>query len=224
MAETVNMPKLGFDMAEGIIVRWVKKEGDKITKGDVLAEIETDKAMVEVESPYSGVVAKHLVAQSTSVPVGDPIALITAEGETLKEEKPEGKPSAPDVVPEKPASSAKASVSEAVPTPAAPPLKPATGEAAPAKTAAAVQPEKTKETTDATVSSESAQAASPLARRMARDYSIDLGAVEGTGPNGRIVRRDVEEAFAKSTTPRLIAESPGTGSPTTGQVVQRLKE
>ena len=81
MAETVTMPKLGFDMAEGILVRWVKKEGEPVKKGDVLAEIETDKATVEVESPYEGMMLKHLVEQSTSVPVGDPIAVIGKEGE-----------------------------------------------------------------------------------------------------------------------------------------------
>ena len=65
MAETINMPKLGFDMAEGTLVRWVKQVGENINKGDVLAEIETDKATVEVESPASGVVLQHMVDQGT---------------------------------------------------------------------------------------------------------------------------------------------------------------
>lgn len=87
MANTVEMPKLGFDMAEGKLVKWVKGENEKIEKGDVLAEIETDKATVEVESPFSGVVAKHLVEENTVLPVGMPIAVITGEGEVLNQEE-----------------------------------------------------------------------------------------------------------------------------------------
>ena len=72
MAETINMPKLGFDMAEGLLVRWVKQVGENINKGDVLAEIETDKATVEVESSASGVVLQLIVDQGTMVPVNAP--------------------------------------------------------------------------------------------------------------------------------------------------------
>ncbi len=83
MAETVIMPKLGFDMAEGTLVRWVKMEGDNVNKGDVLAEIETDKATVEVESNFGGVLNRHLVEQGAVVPVGSPIAIIAAPGEKV---------------------------------------------------------------------------------------------------------------------------------------------
>ncbi|HEX9596695.1 MAG TPA: biotin/lipoyl-containing protein, partial [Anaerolineales bacterium] len=83
MADIISMPKLGFDMAEGTLVRWAKKEGDKVEKGELLAEIETDKATVEVESQYSGVVLKHLVAEGAAVPVGRPIAAVGAAGETV---------------------------------------------------------------------------------------------------------------------------------------------
>src|SRR5512147_2835664 len=86
MAETINMPKLGFDMAEGTLVRWVKQVGENINKGDVLAEIETDKATVEVESSASGVVLQHIVDQGTVVPVNAPIAVIGAEGEKVSEQ------------------------------------------------------------------------------------------------------------------------------------------
>ncbi len=196
MAETVAMPKLGFDMAEGIIVRWVKKEGESITKGDVLAEIETDKATVEVESPYTGIVAKHLVAQSSSVPVGDPIAIITTVGEDFQEtkpvEKPGEKPAGDIVITDKPAAPMK---SESMTEKGATPVSPS-----------------------------SSQPASPLARRMAIDYSIDLSNIQGTGPNGRIVRRDVEAAFAKATTPKLTAVSPGPVSPSKNMAPQKLKE
>ncbi|MBK7317515.1 biotin/lipoyl-containing protein [Candidatus Villigracilis affinis] len=81
MAETISMPKLGFDMAEGLLVRWVKQVGENINKGDVLAEIETDKATVEVESSASGVVLQLIVDQGTMVPVNAPIAVVGAAGE-----------------------------------------------------------------------------------------------------------------------------------------------
>jgi len=83
MAETVMMPKLGFDMAEGTLVRWVRIEGEPVNKGEVLAEIETDKATVEVESSFSGTVLKHLVGQGDIVPVGTPIAIIGEPGEKV---------------------------------------------------------------------------------------------------------------------------------------------
>ena len=83
MADVINMPKLGFDMAEGTLVRWVKKEGDAVEAGELLAEIETDKATVEVESQYSGIVHKHLVAEGAAVPVGQSIAVVGSEGEEI---------------------------------------------------------------------------------------------------------------------------------------------
>ena len=101
MAETINMPKLGFDMAEGTLVRWVKQVGENINKGDVLAEIETDKATVEVESSASGVVLQHIVDQGTVVPVNAPIAIVGAEGEKVEAPKREGaKPKAEEKKPE----------------------------------------------------------------------------------------------------------------------------
>jgi pyruvate dehydrogenase E2 component (dihydrolipoamide acetyltransferase) len=83
MAEKVLMPKLGFDMAEGVLVRWIKGEGDPVIRGDVLAEIETDKATVEVESQLDGQLLKHLVEQDSVVPVGATIALIGKPGESV---------------------------------------------------------------------------------------------------------------------------------------------
>ena len=103
MAETISMPKLGFDMAEGTLVRWVKQVGENINKGDVLAEIETDKATVEVESSASGVVLQHIVDQGTVVPVNAPIAVVGAEGEKVEAPKPEGgKPKAEEKKVEEP--------------------------------------------------------------------------------------------------------------------------
>ncbi len=164
MAETVTMPKLGFDMAEGILVRWVKKQGERVVKGDVIAEIETDKATVEVESPYEGIMLQHLVEQSTSVPVGDAIAVIGKEGEKV-EQAIKTKPNEP-VLPVGWPTSAKKEV-----------------------------PEKKDETVQP-VSGNPASAASPLARKIARDAGIELQTVRGSGPNGRIIRKDVETHLA----------------------------
>ena len=85
MAETISMPKLGFDMAEGTLVRWVKKVGETVNKGEVLAEIETDKATVEVESSASGVVRRLVVEEGSVVPVGSPIAIVGSAEEVLQE-------------------------------------------------------------------------------------------------------------------------------------------
>ncbi len=168
MAETINMPKLGFDMAEGTLVRWVKQVGENINKGDVLAEIETDKATVEVESSASGVVLQQIVNEGTVVPVNAPIAVIGAEGEKVEAPKTEAaKPKAE----EKPAE--EKSVAPSQPTPAPAPL---------AQAAAPVESGAVK--------------ASPLAKKIARDNRIDLARIEGTGPGGRVVRKDVEAALS----------------------------
>jgi pyruvate dehydrogenase E2 component (dihydrolipoamide acetyltransferase) len=159
MAETVTMPKLGFDMAEGMLVRWVKKQGDPVKKGDVIAEIETDKATVEVESPYEGMMLKHLVEQSTSVPVGDPIAVIGKEGEVVEQ-----------VVKTKPTE----------------PVLPVGWPTFPKVEGPEQKVDKAQPMNDGEV------AASPLARKVARDTGIDLQNVQGSGPNGRVIRKDVE--------------------------------
>lgn len=169
MAEIINMPKLGFDMAEGVLVRWVRQVGENINKGDVLAEIETDKATVEVESHFSGVVLQHLVDPGTSVPVNDPIAVVGAEGE-----KVEGSSN------QSPVSSHQSSVTSE--------QKPAIAETR--------QPDNQSKIENPT--SEIVKA-SPLAKKIARDRGVNLGSVVGTGPGGRIVRRDIEKALAKPT-------------------------
>jgi pyruvate dehydrogenase E2 component (dihydrolipoamide acetyltransferase) len=171
MAETVTMPKLGFDMAEGTLVRWVIQEGESVAKGKVLAEIETDKATVEVESNFDGILARHLVAAGDVVPVNTPIAIVAAPGEALPET------GAPKV--------------EAAPTPKAelPSTSPA---AAPLETAA---PE---------TGLPGIVKASPLARRMARELKIDLAALKGSGPGGRIVRQDIDQYLAAPPAPASV--------------------
>ncbi|MEK6220624.1 MAG: 2-oxo acid dehydrogenase subunit E2, partial [Chloroflexota bacterium] len=83
MAELITMPKLGFDMAEGTLIRWVKSEGDAVEKGELLAEIETDKATVEIESMHAGTVRKHLVSEGAIVPVNAAIAVIGSADEEI---------------------------------------------------------------------------------------------------------------------------------------------
>ena len=173
MAEIIEMPKLGFDMAEGVLVRWIKLEGDTVHKGDVLAEIETDKATVEVESQFDGQVLKHYVEQDSTVPVGAPIAVIGAPGEKVEElvAPPETAKQTQEKLPEDDKEGAKAA-----PMPSA---------------AASLEGGRIK--------------ASPLARKIAADRQIDLAAIQGSGPGGRIVKNDVENLAA---TPSVL----GTGN------------
>jgi pyruvate dehydrogenase E2 component (dihydrolipoamide acetyltransferase) len=169
MAQIVEMPKLGFDMAEGTLVRWVKTEGETIQKGQVLAEIETDKATVEVESNFDGIVRHHLVEQGKIVPVGTPIAVIGSADEAIDLTHLLG--------------------SRAGQTPTTP------EQPAPSPQPAAATPKEGKIQSSVPLEGGKLPAgvkASPLARSMARVNAIDLSAVKGTGPAGRIVKRDVE--------------------------------
>ncbi|MCL4257217.1 MAG: 2-oxo acid dehydrogenase subunit E2 [Anaerolineales bacterium] len=179
MADIVTMPKLGFDMAEGTLIRWAKKEGEKVEKGELLAEIETDKATVEVESQYSGVVLKHLVSEGTPVPVNNPIAAVGAEGE-----KYEG-------------AAAPAAKSEAKSEPAA--EKKSTNQEQSINRLADKQIEssgKLSADTAADGNLPDGVRASPLARKIAQERGISLKSLRGTGPLGRITKRDVESAKA----------------------------
>jgi pyruvate dehydrogenase E2 component (dihydrolipoamide acetyltransferase) len=169
MAEIINMPKLGFDMKEGQLVRWLKNEGESVNKGDVLAEIESDKATVEVESFTSGTLLKCLSQPGDWIPIGAPIAVIGQAGEQI------------DLA----ALGLKTPEAAAVPAAAA-----TTTPAAPAKKAAAgtvVAPNGGNGH-----SAPDDLRASPLAKRLAKEYGINLSALNGSGPQGRIVKADVE--------------------------------
>src|SRR5262245_46651648 len=184
MAETINMPKLGFDMAEGTLIRWVKQVGENINKGDVLAEIETDKATVEVESPASGVVLQHMVDQGTVVPVNAPIAVVGAAGEKVEAPKAEGG---------KPAAAEQKTVTKAEEKPA-PPASQQPAVAPPPSGQPSPQP---SQTPPQPASPDGGHIkASPLAKKIARDGNLDLAGVHGTGPGGRVVRKDVEAAIS----------------------------
>ena len=169
MAETINMPKLGFDMAEGTLVRWVKKAGENVNKGEVLAEIETDKATVEVESSASGVVRKLLVDEGAVVPVNSPIAVVGSADEKIEEE----------VVP-----ASQTSKVESQPAPVVTPL------------ASAILQKQIPVVEAIPVQVQGPVKASPLARKIARDSQVELANIRGSGPGGRIVRRDIESALA----------------------------
>jgi pyruvate dehydrogenase E2 component (dihydrolipoamide acetyltransferase) len=186
MAETVSMPKLGFDMAEGTLVRWVKKEGETVNKGEVLAEIETDKATVEVESSASGVVRRLLVDEKAVVPVGSPIAIVGTADEALPEPASAGP--APTKKDEKKTGSPAAPAPVTLPTPAPSKVE------GPAAVPVALP-----------ISATGPVKASPLAKRIARDSKVDLSRLQGSGPGGRIVRRDVEAALAGGSAPAAAA-------------------
>ncbi len=165
MPINVTMPALSPTMTEGKLAKWTKKEGDKVKSGDVIAEIETDKATMEVEAADEGVLGKILVPAGTEgVAVNTVIAMLLEEGETANDL---GKASAP---------------------------KPAAPVTAPVSTAAPVMPAPRTVTVPQTGGSR--VFASPLARRLAAEKGIDLAAVRGTGPHGRIVKADLAGAPA----------------------------
>ena len=164
MATNILMPALSPTMTEGMLARWLKKEGDVIKAGDVIAEIETDKATMEVEAVDEGILGKILVADGTEgVAVNAPIAILVEAGESVSAPAPAAAPAA-----------------VAAPAPVAAAPVAAAPVAAPAAQPAAAHGERV--------------VASPLAKRMAEQAGISLVGVKGTGPNGRIVKADVEAA------------------------------
>jgi pyruvate dehydrogenase E2 component (dihydrolipoamide acetyltransferase) len=177
MPINILMPALSPTMEKGNLAKWLKKEGDKVKSGDIIAEIETDKATMEVEAIDEGTIAKILVPEGTQdVPVNDVIAVLAGEGEDVKAAGA-AKPSASAAPP-------KAAQAPA-PAPAAP--KSAPPAAAPAPQAAAAPAAQGNGHGGRVFSS-------PLARRLAKDAGVDVAMVTGTGPHGRVVARDVEQA------------------------------
>jgi pyruvate dehydrogenase E2 component (dihydrolipoamide acetyltransferase) len=186
MPINILMPALSPTMEKGNLAKWLKKEGDKVKAGDILAEIETDKATMEYEAIDEGVIAKILVPEgATDIAVNQPIAVLAAEGENVKAAATGGSSARPMV--------ATAPVIAAVPPPSVP---------GPSPSAAAVVP----------VNGHAGRTfASPLARRLAKAGNLDLSRIAGTGPHGRIVARDVELAKSGGVALRTPAPStPGT--------------
>jgi pyruvate dehydrogenase E2 component (dihydrolipoamide acetyltransferase) len=177
MAVEILMPALSPTMEEGTLAKWLVKEGDAVKSGQILAEIETDKATMEFEAVDEGVVGKILIAEGTAgVKVNTPIAVLLEDGEDTSAVAPKAAPAAAAPV---------AAVAAAAPVAAAP--------------------------TAAPVASGGARVfASPLARRIAKEKGLDLGAVKGSGPHGRIVRADVEGAQPGAAKPAaaVVAEAP----------------
>ena len=188
------MPQMGYDMQEGTLIRWLKDEGSNVDLGEPVAEIETDKAVVEFESYASGVLQKILVAEGSTVPVGEAIAVVgeavAAPPAAAPEPEPvvadAGESAQPSAVPESSAPE------ESAPA-AAIPLGAASEPVAPAEAAAVVE---APPAPAAPPPPARRVLATPIARQMARDAGIDLADVEGSGPGGRIVREDVAAAIA----------------------------
>jgi pyruvate dehydrogenase E2 component (dihydrolipoamide acetyltransferase) len=182
MPINILMPALSPTMEKGNLAKWLKKEGDKVKSGDVIAEIETDKATMEVEAVDEGTIAKIVVPEGTQdVAVNDVIAVLAGDGEDVKAAGASAgaaKPGAGPAPAPKPAAAPTAAAPAAAPAP-----KPA---AAPAPQAAASPPSQ--------ANGHGRIFSSPLARRLAKDAGIELGRISGTGPHGRVIARDVEEA------------------------------
>ena len=166
MATTIVMPKMGYDMREGTVVRWYKREGEAVVRGEVIADIETDKATVEFEAYTGGVLHRLVAREGVPVPVGEAIAVIGEPGEEIA-------PVAAGMAIETAAATGTASsVVSAVPD-SAEIAVPGTG--------------------DASSRPDGEVRASPIARRLAREQGIDLAMVTGTGPGGRVVEQDILE-------------------------------
>uniref|UniRef100_UPI0022EA263A biotin/lipoyl-containing protein n=1 Tax=Falsiroseomonas oryzae TaxID=2766473 RepID=UPI0022EA263A len=168
MATNILMPALSPTMTEGTLARWLKKEGEQVKAGDIIAEIETDKATMEVEAVDEGVLGKILVPDGTAnVKVNDVIAVLVEAGESA----------------------------DAAPAAAAPKTEPAPTTPGAAK-GFDPQPDPPR------ANGADRVIASPLAKRMAQQVGIDLARLAGSGPNGRIVKADVEAALAKGPAPK----------------------
>jgi pyruvate dehydrogenase E2 component (dihydrolipoamide acetyltransferase) len=182
MPINILMPALSPTMEKGNLAKWLKKEGDKVKSGDVIAEIETDKATMEVEAVDEGTIAKILVPEGTQdVPVNDIIAVLAGDGEDVK-----AAGAGAGAAPAPKAAEAPKPAAAPAPAPAAQTPAPASAAApAPAPQAAAA-PAKTN--------GHARVFSSPLARRLAKEAGIDIARIDGSGPHGRIVARDVEGA------------------------------
>jgi pyruvate dehydrogenase E2 component (dihydrolipoamide acetyltransferase) len=174
MASQIVMPKMSDTMEEGVVVKWLKREGDRVASGDALAEIETDKAVLELEAATPGVLRKILAHEDSKVPVGQLIAVIGAEDEDISP-LITGSTTPPIQVP--------SPLTLTSPTPST--ATPSTASHGPSATAR--QDSVIRERIDA----------SPLARRMAEEAGIDIAQVRGTGPGGRVVKRDIEGFLAQ---------------------------
>jgi pyruvate dehydrogenase E2 component (dihydrolipoamide acetyltransferase) len=181
MAIEVTMPQMGADMTEGTLVKWFKQVGERVERGEMIAEIETDKANVELEAFESGTLIKQVVNEGDLVPVGEVIALLGEAGEAAPEAQAE-----PATAAERPAT--RRGTGE--PRPPAP---------APGSASVATQ-------TPRSSSAGERVRISPVAKRIADDNAVDISTLSGSGPGGRILRRDVEAALEKKPVAAAAAE------------------
>ena len=220
MATSIVMPQLGYDMREGTVVRWVKQEGDEVVANEVIAEIETDKAVVEFKPTTGGVLRRIVAGEGEAVPVGQLIAVIGDADEALPDDL-----AGPAAEAEAPAAAAEAAP---VPAVASAPSAATSGEVRASPIARRLARERGVDLAsitgsgpggriveaDVLAAADAARSAaeagrvmaSPLARRLAREQAIDLSTVTGTGPGGRIVEADVNAAAAAQAAEPAAAE------------------
>jgi pyruvate dehydrogenase E2 component (dihydrolipoamide acetyltransferase) len=175
MISEVVMPQMGADMQEGTILRWLKREGDAVQRGEIIAEIETDKANVEIEAYESGILRRILLPEGTTVPVGQVIAVVAAPEDDISQYE---------------------------------------AAAAPTVAAGVARPEPVAAVPERPPPAEAGRVhASPAARRLAEELGVDLSRVQGTGPDGRILRRDIEEAAKAVEAAPVAAAAPQAAVP-----------
>lgn len=172
MAEVITMLALSPTMEEGTLVEWMKNEGDSVAEGEIIAEIETDKATMEMESFHDGTILKLLVSKGDAIPVGAPLAVVGAAGEDI---------------------SAILSDLDSHASPEPPEDAPNASTTAPQKAESKSAPSTAQDSGDRLM-------ASPLAKRLAQDNGIDLGNINGSGPHGRVIKRDIEAAMSSGPT------------------------
>jgi pyruvate dehydrogenase E2 component (dihydrolipoamide acetyltransferase) len=189
----IQMPKLSDTMTEGTLVAWKKKKGDQVSAGEVLAEIETDKATMEWESPEDGMLTEIYVQEGGKVNVGDKIAFVRGQDEEApKQEAPEQKKKSEAAEEKKPqAETEKPAPAEAAKKETAPPEQQGVGAAV---SAARTETTQQKPQARDQKPEEARVKASPVARRIAAELGVDLSTVKGTGPDGRIAETDVRAA------------------------------
>lgn len=201
----ITMPRLSDTMEDGVVSAWLKQVGDTITRGEVVAEIETDKALMELEAYEDGVLEQILAQPGVRVPIGEPIALVgDGSGTTAAAARANSAAAAP--------TDAGSAAAQASPGGSAPAATPSVPETVDAPDAVAAEP-------DSTMSGERKKS-SPLARKIARELGVDLASVIGTGPGGRVTRQDVAAAHraapvADTPATAPVAEAPPASVPST---------
>jgi pyruvate dehydrogenase E2 component (dihydrolipoamide acetyltransferase) len=207
MSITIEMPKLSDTMTEGTLLRWIKKVGDSVEVGDVIAEVETDKATMEMEAFDEGTLAEVYVEEGQKVQVGQKLAILTGEGEEAPKAQRQSKTAGPDKKDK-----------DTTPEPVTLEKKPPVQESV--RSAGGAVPESPKESVPSAETSQSRPKASPLARKVAAELGVELHRVSGSGPGGRIVRSDVLAAAKPE--PRTPERAQAAPQPEALRAVQRV--